>query len=529
MSAKLATPAFDQLSRQLLAQGKGHLLAGMQRGIEKEGLRVDRDGLIAQTPHPAGLGAALTHPHITTDYSEALLELITRPHSDYQRALDELLHTHRWVYQCLDKEIIWPGSMPCKLAGERSIPIARYGDSNIGKMKYVYRQGLGWRYGRTMQSIAGIHYNFSLPQSWWQALYAQSDQQQSLQDFISAAYIALLRNFRRHAWLLIYLFGASPALDASFFAGKPHQLPRWNADTLYQPHATCLRMTDLGYKSSAQETIRICYNQLSTYIDSLRQALTVDYPAYAEIGIEVDGEYRQLNNKLLQIENEFYSEVRPKRTPQNGEKALSALEQHGIEYIEVRLLDINPLLPLGLDLQQMQFIDTFLLHCLLTPSPPTDAQECQQIEHNIYNTAQQGRDPSLQLTVNGRTDTLPRLAQRHLNELQATAAQLDQIHGEPSFSAALRSQQRKLGNSQLLPSQQLLDSMRQQQGGYADTLYALAQQHQQVLKQDLSEAQVQHFQQLSEQSRQQQAAIEAADTLSFADYLAAYFAQPPAP
>lgn len=519
----MTTNAFDQLSAEALKHN-AHLLKDIQRGIEKEGLRVDRAAMIAQTPHRPCLGSALTHPHITTDYSEALLELITQPHNDHQAALDELLNTHRWVYQCIDDEVIWPGSMPCKLQGENSIPIAEYGNSNNGIMKHIYRQGLAWRYGRIMQSIAGIHYNFSLPDAWWQALYEQSDKAQSLQDFTSAGYMALIRNFRRHAWLLTYLFGASPALDASFFDGKPHQLERLDVDTLYLPHATCLRMTDLGYKSVAQEQIKICYNQLDSYINTLGDALHIKYPDYETIGIKGENkEYRQLNTNLLQIENEFYSEVRPKNPPKRGEKPLEALSARGIQYIEIRLLDINPYLPLGLDKTQNQFLDAFLLHCLLTPSPECDDVECQQIKQNMFDTAQRGRDTELQLHVCGKTDTLIAHAKQHLTALQNTTTLLDAIHGGNEYQQSLMAQQAKLDDINLLPSQQLMNDMQQDNIGYADKLLALAKQHQSTLKQPLINNQTDYFKTLTKQSHEQQRDLEANSQKSFDEFLADYF------
>ena len=139
------------------------LLKGRLMGLEREALRVAPDGYISQVPHPAALGSALTHPLITTDYSEALLEFITPPLPDAEATLQGLDEIHRFVYPRIGDELLWSASMPCILAGEASIPIADYGRSNRGQMKHVYRRGLAWRYGRIMQVIAGIHFNFSLP------------------------------------------------------------------------------------------------------------------------------------------------------------------------------------------------------------------------------------------------------------------------------------------------------------------------------------------------------------------------------
>ena len=127
------------------------------RGIEREGLRIDRNGHLSSKPHPLALGSALTHPHITTDYSEALLELITGTHTTVESLLQELTEVHQFVMQQNRGESIWMQSMPAILPPEKDIPIATYGSSNTGMLKHVYRRGLAERYGKKMQCIAGLH------------------------------------------------------------------------------------------------------------------------------------------------------------------------------------------------------------------------------------------------------------------------------------------------------------------------------------------------------------------------------------
>ncbi len=141
------------------------VLGALLRGIEKEGLRVRPDGMLSDTPHPPGLGSALTHPRITTDFSESQLELITGVHPHVDGCLAELTELHQVVYRHLGDELLWCASMPCKLPADDEIPLGRYGSSNVGRLKTAYRQGLAHRYGRRMQTISGIHYNFSLPEA----------------------------------------------------------------------------------------------------------------------------------------------------------------------------------------------------------------------------------------------------------------------------------------------------------------------------------------------------------------------------
>ncbi len=231
-------------------------LAGLHRGVEKESLRVTEDGSLSQAPHPTALGSPLTHDAITTDFSEAQLELITTVHDSPEACLKQLMDVHRFVYANIGDEVLWPSSMPCILAADDAIPVGQYGTSNIARAKTVYRLGLVLRYGRLMQTISGIHYNFSLPDSAWTTLGIHS------QEGITRAYFALIRNFRRWSWLLLYLFGASPAVCKSFTRNLQHELKSFDEGTAYLPYATSLRMGPLGYQSSAQSNLHISYNSL---------------------------------------------------------------------------------------------------------------------------------------------------------------------------------------------------------------------------------------------------------------------------
>ncbi|HEY0879228.1 MAG TPA: glutamate--cysteine ligase, partial [Zeimonas sp.] len=374
------------------------VLRSLRRGIEKESLRTRRDGRLADTPHPPELGSALTHPNITTDFSEAQLELITGVHRDVDACLDELIELHQFVYRHIGDEILWSASMPCGLPDDDAIPLARYGNSNVGRAKTVYRQGLSHRYGRRMQTISGIHYNFSLPDEGWAALQRADRSDESERDYRDAAYFALIRNFRRHSWLLLYLFGASPAVCSSFLDGHPHALQPLGSGTLYLPHATSLRMGPLGYQSDAQASLAVSFNCFESYAASLSKALSEPYPAYERIGVhDGNGLYRQLATTLLQIENEFYGTIRPKRSIRRSERPLRALAERGVEYVEVRCLDIDPFFAVGIGAQTLRFLDVFLLHCLLAGSPPDTPQEVAAISQNQHLVAQRGREPGIAL------------------------------------------------------------------------------------------------------------------------------------
>jgi glutamate--cysteine ligase len=486
-------------------------LLGMRRGLEKESLRATLQGGLVHTPHPQALGSALTHPHITTDFSESQVELITGVHADAQSCLDELLQVQQFTDSHLGDEMLWVSSMPCCLPEDDDIPLGQYGTSNVGRSKTVYRAGLGHRYGRRMQTISGIHYNWSLP------------------EVTSEQYFGLIRNFRRNAFLLLYWFGASPAVCASFVAGRTHELKALNANTLYRPYATSLRMGRLGYQSDAQSSLAVSYNSLQGYGDSLFEALTQPYAPYEAIGLRnTDGSYRQLNTSLLQIENEFYGTIRPKRVIRSGERPLHALRERGVEYVEVRLMDLDPFEPVGINAQTMRFLDVFLLHCLLSESPPDSPAEIAAISRNQQKVAERGREPGLQLERGMHRLTLTDWGLQLVAELQPLAELLDATYsttqGGTLYRDAVQHAELGLRKPETLPSARVLDAMtRQFDGSFVNFVRAKSQQTRLMMRNaPIAADQHARLAQMAKESWQAQRDIEAADTLDFDHYLQAY-------
>ncbi len=495
-------------------------LRGMRRGIEKESLRALPGGGLALTPHPAALGAPLTHPNITTDYSESQLELITGVHGGVESCLDELREIHQFVLRTLADpacgscdERLWVGSMPCGLPTDETIPLGRYGSSNVGRAKSVYRMGLGHRYGRRMQTISGIHYNWSLP------------------GLGNDEHFALIRNFRRHAFLLLWLFGASPAVCTSFVAGRAHDLQPLGAHSMHMPHGTSLRMGRLGYQSEAQASLAVSYNGLEGYAASLHGALTRPYPPYEAIGVRnLGGEYNQLATTLLQIENEFYGTIRPKRVIRSGERPLHALRERGVEYVEVRCMDLDPFEPLGIAAPTLRFLDIFLLHCLLAESPPDTPEEIAALGRNQHRTAAYGRQPGLKLErVAGQSTrevTLVEWAEEILHDCVPIAAALDARFGGSEHARVLADARAALSDPERLPSARVLATMQRDFGGsYTAFIRAQAEQTRNaLLALPWTAAQQAAFQQQAWRSVEQQQAIEAADTVDFETWRQAYLA-----
>jgi glutamate--cysteine ligase len=490
-------------------------LASLRRGIEKEGLRVRPDGTLADTPHPAGLGSALAHPHVTTDFSEAQLELITGVHDGAEACLAELAHLHQFVYGELGDELIWGTSMPCALPEEHEIPIARYGSSNVARAKSIYRMGLSHRYGRRMQLISGVHYNFSLPDEAWPSAGLGDP---------NSAYFALIRNFRRHTWLLQYLFGASPAVDASFVAGRAHPLQTLSEDTMYLPFATSLRTGRLGYLSAAQDALCVSYNDLESYAASLADALAKPYPAYEAIGLRDGDDYRQLATSLLQVESEFYSTIRPKRVLRRGERPLHALRERGVQYVEGRVMDIDPFSPIGIAAETVRFLDIFLVHCLVSASPFDTPEEIHAIAGNKEQVAGRGREPGLRLDRNGEQVPLRLWAGQLLDECAPIAEALDAACGGDTHAAALAGAVAAVNDPATLPSARVLREIEEQHGG-SFLRFALARSlahRDALLREPLPETLATRYRHLADASQERQRQIEASDTLPFESYRQQY-------
>jgi len=514
---------------RLNANGHQQLLCGGLKGIEKESLRISKDGFIAQTSHPKALGAALTHPHITTDYSEALIELITPPFTDVKDTLDYLRDIHRFVYEHLDNEILLGASMPCGIDGDESIRIAEYGSSNIGRMKHIYRHGLWHRYGRTMQSIAGIHFNYSVPEALWPVLHQAESSPLSLEDFKADAYFGLIRNFQRIGWMILYLFGASPAICKNFFNSRPalmKQFEEFDNGTLYHPYATSLRMSDIGYKSKNQANLKIDYNSIDGYVSSLSTAISTPYPEYEKIGTLVDGKYRQLNSNILQIENEFYSTMRPKQIAQSCEKPTLALKRRGVRYIEMRSLDLDLFNPIGIDEDKARFIEALLLTCLLQHSPKTSVQEQQVNNTNQLAVANFGRKPGLELNKNNQRILLKDWAAEILEFMHPVCAILDQDDAKKAYGSALEKQLMLVENPDLTASARMLEQMTQLRQPFARFALNTSAEHAQYFKHHkLDQAKIQQFNDMAALSHAKQEEMEHKKQLPFDDFLKQYFLQ----
>jgi glutamate--cysteine ligase len=517
---------YERRLARLVNGRSGAALHGGLKGVEKESLRVTPRGRIAQTPHPAGLGSPLTHKHLTTDYSEALVELVTPPFAETWELTQFLCDLHQFVYRNIGEELLWATSMPCAIDGDASIPIAQYGPSNVGRMKTVYRHGLGLRYGRVMQAISGVHFNYSFPEQFWPVMAELARSHDAGRDFQSEIYFALLRNYRRHGWIVLYLFGNSPALCPSFVGDRRVDwLQPFEPASLYAPHATSLRMSDLGYRNASQAGLRVSVNSLEHYVRDLTAAITTPHAEFQEFGVKVHGEYVQLNANLLQIENEYYSFIRPKRVAHSGERPTQALKRGGVQYVEMRSLDVSAFDPVGVNQNKLRFLEAFAAYCALSPSPPIEPSEQAELDGNHARVAREGRRPGLMLRRGGRDAPLRDWALEIVDGMRGVCELLDGRDPQRPFATALDAQAAKVHEPSLTPSARSLLEMRTNGESFFNFALRMSGVHKAYFLELYSpnESRQEEFAREAEESLVEKARVEAADTLSFDQYLARYF------
>lgn len=545
---------YEDVSRrlsQLISNSEPSSFSGRRVGLEKETLRIDANGVIAQSDHPAKLGAALCNSAITTDFSEALLEMVTPPCESASSAMDYLQGLHQFILPRLaDQEGLWNTSMPCVLQGDSSIRVGEYGSSHNGRMKRVYRLGLGLRYGKRMQAIAGIHFNFSLPEdAWplWTTLHAEGHGQtqkqtndnagasktdlspDALQAMRTKGYFHMTRNLMRVGWIVPYLFGASPAICQTFLpSGTNTDLSTFNQHTRYAPKGTSLRMGEIGYryKEDAPIDLGVRHDDFEHYLDDIIGHVTTSHPPYLENGVkDALGEFQQLNANKLQIENEYYSSVRPKQIPEKGEMPILALQRRGIRYLELRSVDVNVFDPVGMHLEQVAMLEMLMMFSWLADCAPLGSVELEANKANIKKVAHYGREPSLMLQSGTQSVALQQWGLEIMHSLKPLSEWLDAGSGGDLYQRSLASQIAKLHDPSLTPSARVIAEL-EEHGSFFDLVMHYSQQHQEALMQMPANDQLQKtLDDAVLASIESQQAMDANSVGSFEDYLSDYFSQ----
>ena len=392
----------------------------IKRGIEKESLRVTKDGKISNTEHPETLGSSYTNPSITTDFAESLIEIVTPTFTTVDELYERLITIHYFINKNLkNEEMLWPLSMPPKIEDESNINIATYGENNMGKLKHVYRKGLAIRYGKTMQCVSGIHYNFSVSDKSLKQLGYSSQNEKN------KAYLSLIRNFKKLFWFVLIEFGNSPVVHKSFVANRKNDLDMLNENDLFKPYATSLRMSDIGYQSKAQKNLNFKYNDLDGFLSELRNAIINPYPEFKDLGLkDSNKEFQQISNGILQIENELYDCIRPKRAGKSGQRPYQLLKDKGIQYVEVRGIDLNPEEVVGISKEHIRILDLLLIYCLITPSRKMTDKEKIAIEQQDMNVIKSGRNPNLKVLFKNKELPISTARKELVKDLEQLALRL---------------------------------------------------------------------------------------------------------
>lgn len=476
---------FDAM-RNLFSEGvNSHMLLAGHWGLEREGQRITSSGDLALTDHPAVFGNKLTNPQITTDFAESQLELITPALPTIEDTYESLLAITREAEAGIETELLWPLSMPPRLPEEEQIPIARFDDSPEGRERSVYRQGLALRYGKKMQMISGVHYNYSFSEELLELLRTWLGQGETEREFRDNLYFGVARNFLRYRWLPIYLFGASPVIDISYQPVIRQELklvedccPECrNLVDHYQRYATSLRVSRFGYSDAIQRQYPVSYNSLAEYVGDIRRLLSIHNREYARLGLVRDGQPIQLNANVLQKESEFYAAIRLKRAAGKGRSQLDALEDQGVQYLEVRTLDLNPYEKAGISLDQLYFLQVFLAFCLFEESKPMGRGELQNANQNHHLAALLGRRPRLMLHRSGFFPVALRVWASELFKKLAIVASLMDRGGDGKYRRVVEAEYRKVLDLSLLPAARILQEMAEYGESHAEFGLDLAGRH----------------------------------------------------
>ncbi len=495
------------------------LIKNVSMGLEREGLRITPEGKLSQIPHPKLLGSSFTNPNITTDFSENLLEFVTNvyhsPETLYQ-ALDEI---HAYTEQCIGDELIWPDSMPPEIDSEDDIPVAQFGTTNAAKMKTLYRTGLSNRYGKMMQVIAGIHFNFSLSDDFFRAFQKVCNDTQSLEAFKSDRYLHLMRSVSRFGFIVPYLFGASPIMPKTFLHREDSRFEEFDEHSVYLKEGTSLRLSDIGYGNNKCE-FSVSFNSLEDYIRDIEYAINTPCEKVAHIPIKKNGEYMQISNHILQIENEYYASIRPKQILKENETLLTALKNRGIEYVELRTIDIMPTISTGISIDTIRFLQAFLTTCLLSDAIPLTKEEYDINQKNLRHIAEKGRANDVRVKINNHDYTLNDAVRFVIEWMRPICTILGS-----EYVRVLDEQTKINNNPSETPAAKIIDSLKSQSLTYQQYCLEKAKtfKRQYLTEKKLSETTFKQFQQQAKESLKKLEELENIPQEPFDTYLKRYF------
>ena len=442
-------------------------------GLERETLRIDSSGRLSQKQYPSSIGSSFVHPYITTDFSEAQIEFTTHPYVRIDEMLEELNDCFLFTYHALGEigEMLWPLSMPPRISSESEIRVAEYGNSPLGIKKHIYRLGLAQRYGKVMQTISGVHYNLSFITDFWKSHLSDESSVEARRHKYSEEYLKIIRHFNQYYFLILYLFGNSPALDYSFLdlsRNKDNFLKNfsksYDSSTFFLLHGTSLRQSPLGYNSALQEGLSISYDSREKYVETMQRALHTTHWSHLN-------NKNQLNSYILQTEAELYAPIRPKVNIEmkvtKTQDGINQIAQKGIDYLEIRCLDIMYDNFLGVSREQLAFLQVLILYFLFLPdstssssnmSPSAQLKLKEQQKFNIEKIIWQGRNLD-KIWWDSKETSFYDFSLSLCDTLFEFATILDANYNTSLYTRSIEFFYGKFQNPQALPSQDILNIM----------------------------------------------------------------------
>lgn len=429
---------YDLIKKHDLA----HLLMTGNFGLEKENVRTDLHGRLALTKHPTVFGDKAKHPYITTDFAEAQVEMVTPVFGSTTEVLKFMEAMHDMVSLELKDEILWPYSLPPVLPNDDSmIKEAQFSNPEITE----YREYLAHKYGKRKQLLSGVHFNFSFSDKFLNTLYCINPDNLSYREFRDQVYLKVARYYLRYCWLVIYLTGANSVAHESYLDCCKRPTEKINTDTHLFTGASSFRNGVSGYRNL--EHFYVSYNSLYDYIADIKSAIA---------------------NRHIIAAKEYYSQLRLKGSTKGG--VLDDLHKNGINYVEIRTLDLNPLTKVGITQESLDLIHLLLVYSLVGSEFWMSDEEYQHANLNQILAADANRNQAIMLhTSDGGTRELHEWGIKILDNVHSVLADL----GIPLEQlTVLEKYQEQL--SQDLPSVSQIIAQKVQQNGYCDYFLDLA-------------------------------------------------------
>lgn len=402
-------------------------------GLEKENVRVTEDGKLALTPHPKAFGDKDRNPYIKTDFSESQLEMVTPVCNTIEDVYSFISNLNKVVSLELIKngEYLWPQSNPPILPNEDEIPIAKLAN----KEDELYRENLSKRYGKKKQVISGIHYNFSFKEEFMQLLYKELKVKEDFRTFKDNMYLRMTRNFQKYNWLLIYLTGASPVFHESYMDEIKENGDKLDCDSYYIKGDTSLRNSYYGYKN--KKDFCVSYNSIEQYANDIRNLV---------------------NDKEIQSAKEYYNPIRLKSL--GSSDMIGNLLTKGIDYLEVRLLDLNPLNLQGISKETLYLVHLFMIYTLLKENHSITCKDQKEFFKNYEIVAVSGRNENTVIYENGVPVLLKDKGRELLEEMNEIIDLLFSNNRE--FKEVIENSLEKINNSKNTFSEELLEDIKEE-------------------------------------------------------------------